>query len=189
MKRSVLRRTGASMGMLLTALLMLPASASADELVATIAGSRSGPFPSERSRNPGVPLVTLKYEGGSVPGATGETRSTMPTLKPATITKVIGAASPRIMKAMLDREPLMITIEVFAPSTAGMILVHRVRFEGAQILSVERNANVAAASPFANSMSSRDAPASSMTESLTFNYQTVVLDAGTPAELPVQLSE
>ena len=160
----------------------------ADNVIMQIEGEASGKFASEltRSVQGGSPLEAWSYSvaypsssAGGVELVTGARR-----YAPVTIEKLVGAASPQILRAFMHAEPLQITVDVLGtdPRTGSTVLMHRVRFFQARILSVAR----ATVPPPSGSSSAAQAQ---LRETVTFNFASVEFDPGHNASVSDSLQQ
>ncbi len=147
MNSAISFRTLACALLLLTAV-SAPAMAQTG-IIMQVQGQQAGSFPAEstgaaKGQQPGIPLLTWTYSA-AIPvnqsGApTGPRR-----YAPVSFDKALGAASPHLLKAMLSGDPLMISVDVVGVApTSAPVLIHRVTFNQARIISIVRKSTAAA---------------------------------------------
>jgi type VI secretion system Hcp family effector len=143
-------------------------------LVMQVTTQQGQSFPGESSRGTGtsIQLKAWNYSVGlptdQAGNAVGARR-----YKPVSIEKPIGNSSPYFTRAMLSGENLNITIDMLAMSPTGTpVLMHRVIFQNARILSVTRNGT--------GPIGERASGVAEMTEVITFDFQQVQFDPGRP---------
>ncbi len=152
------------------------ANAQTGILMTVQSASGGGQWPGETTRGGSANSIPLKAWSYSVKFPVDE-RSGTPAgqrrYAPVSFDKLIGAASPNILRAMLTNEPLNITVDVVGVGPSGTpVLLHRVTFSQARIISVARNAASAVDS------SGRISSAPEMTETITFGFRQVEFDPG-----------
>jgi type VI secretion system Hcp family effector len=153
---------------LLLAALSTPAMAQTG-VIMQIQAEKGGFFPAEGGRtNNGIPLRAWTYSA-EIPADKSEPIGAR-RYAPVSFEKPLGAASPQILKAMLSGEPLTITVDLLGLDRNGaIVLLHRVIFGQARILSIARKAT--------GDAERASAPPQTF-EAVTFNFRRVEFDPG-----------
>jgi type VI secretion system Hcp family effector len=151
-------------------------------VIMQIQSQQAGSFPAEtaqpggKSQQNGIPLLTWSYSAAipvnQVGVATGPRR-----YSPVSFDKSLGAASPYLLKAMLTGDQLAITVDVLSVAPTGApLLIHRVTFTQARILSIVRKVTAPAATGERVSAAN---PVATI-ETVTFDFRAVEFDPGRP---------
>lgn len=145
--------------------------ARAQGLIMQVQPANGAPYPAESTRGQtGIPLKVWNYSVG-LPMSDAGVQTGPRRYQPVTIEKPIGNASPNILRSMLTGESLEITIDVVGTSTTGAVLLHRVIFSNARIISVTRNGS--------GDVAERSG-SGAMTETVKFEFRSVQFDPGRP---------
>jgi type VI secretion system Hcp family effector len=155
---------------LLLAALSTPAMAQVG-VVMQIQPEKGGFFPAEGGRtNNGIPLRAWTYSAEIPADADKGEPIGARRYAPVSFEKPLGAASPQILRAMLSGEPLTITVDLLGLDRNGaIVLLHRVIFGQARILSIARKAT--------GDAERASAPPQTF-ETVTFNFRRVEFDPG-----------
>lgn len=139
--------------------------------------SRGGQFPGESTRSsPNASTIAVKSWSYSLKFPVDERSGTLAGQRryaPVSFEKPIGAASPSFLRAMLANEPLSITVDLVGIGPQGTpVLLHRVTFNQARIISIARNATASIDGR------STSATPTEMNETITFDFRQVEFDPG-----------
>jgi type VI protein secretion system component Hcp len=149
----------------------------AENVLMQIEGTETGRFANESTRNPqgGSPLEAWSYSVAYAtdPAENPELLASARRYAPVSFEKLAGAASPQILRAFMRGEPLQITVDVLTidSRTGSTLLMHRVRFFQARILSVTRS--TVPPPPGSSSLAQAQ-----LRETVTFNFGGVEFDPG-----------
>lgn len=150
-------------------------------LTMQIQSSKGSTFPADSTSNKGPAGISLMSLDYSVAFPVDPARGMLTGARryaPISFKKAIGNASPSILTAMLTNDPLTITVDVVGIGPTGTgVLLHRVMFHQARILSVTRKASTGDDGVAGEA---RRTTAVEATETVTFNFQRVEFDPGRP---------